>query len=176
VTESVCATAVDLGDEWAEARLRLQLGFYLRSLGQLDTGKEELERALSLHRAAGEEMGAAHVLAALGTSALQAGEAQPGLEYLFEGLRSFQAAGSTLFEALTRQQLAIAFLRLRDPEAALEQCRLGLPALVEDPWLLPGSSIAGRATCLPTIGKAHLQLGDLARAREAFSEALAIWK
>ena len=95
---------------------------------------------------------------------------------MFEGLRSFQAAGSTLLEALTRSQIAIAFLHLRDPEPALEQCRLALPALVEEPSMLPGRPIAERATCLTTMGKAHLQLGDVARAREAFSEALAIWK
>jgi CHAT domain-containing protein/tetratricopeptide (TPR) repeat protein len=176
VTARALATAVDLGDEWAEARLRLQLGFYLRSLGQLDAGKEELERALLLHRAAGVETGAAQVLVALGTSALQAGEAQPGLEYLFEGLRSFQAAGTPLFEALTRSQLAIAFLRLRDPEAALEQCRLALPALVQEPSMILGRPTAERATCLTTMGTAHLQLGDVARARQALVEALAIWK
>jgi CHAT domain-containing protein/tetratricopeptide (TPR) repeat protein len=176
VTAHALATALALGDEWAEARLRLYLGFFQRKLGQFDAGKEELERALVLHRAAGVEAGAGHVLVALGASSLQAGEAQPGLEYLFEGLRSFQAAGTTLPEALTRSQIAIAFLHLRDPEQALEQCRLALPALVEEPSMIPGRAIAERATCLTTTGKAHLQLGDVARAREALSEALAIWK
>jgi CHAT domain-containing protein/tetratricopeptide (TPR) repeat protein len=175
-TARALATALDLRDEWAEALLRFEFGLSLRSLGQFDEGKEQFERALSLHRADRRDAEAGKVLAALGTFSSQAGEAQEGLDYMFEALRSFQAAGIPLYEALTRSQIAMAFLRLRDPEPALEQCRLALPALVEEPWLLPGMSIAERATCLTTIGKAHLQLGDVARAREAYSEALAILK
>jgi CHAT domain-containing protein len=174
-TERALATALELRDDWAEALLRLQLGHCLRSLGRLEEGTEEFERALALHRAAGRDAEAGHVLAALGTFASQAGDAQEALDRLFEALHSFEAAGNTIFEALTRSQTAMAFLRLREPELALEQCRLALPALVEHPSMLPGHMVAERATCLATMGQAHLELGDVARAREAFSEALTIW-
>jgi CHAT domain-containing protein/tetratricopeptide (TPR) repeat protein len=166
-TLNALATARDLGDEWAEASLRLSLGVYLRSLGQLDEGREQFEWALSLHRAAGRGVPAARVLMALGIFAPRAGEAQQGLEYLFAALHAFEAADSTLDEAQTRYHIARAFLLLNDPQPALEQCRLALPAFVSDP---------SRARCITMMGTAHFQLGDVARAREAYAEALAIWK
>jgi CHAT domain-containing protein/tetratricopeptide (TPR) repeat protein len=175
-TEHALAMALELRDDWAEALLRLQLGHCLRSLGRLEEGTDQCERALALHRAAGHQAEAGHVLATLGMFASQAGDAQEALDRLFEALHSFEAAGNTLYEALTRSLTAMAFLRLREPELALEQCRLALPVLVDQPSLLPaGHLVAERATCLTTMGEAHLELGDVARAREAFSEALTIW-
>jgi CHAT domain-containing protein/tetratricopeptide (TPR) repeat protein len=174
-TERALATALELRDDWGEALLRLQLGHCLRSLGRLEEAQDHFERALALHRAAGQQAEAGHVLATLGTFASQAGDAQEALDRLFEALHSFEAAGNTTYEALTRSLTAMAFLRLREPELALEQCRLALPALVEEPSMLPGHLVAERATCLTTMGKAHLELGDVAQAREAFSEALTIW-
>jgi CHAT domain-containing protein/tetratricopeptide (TPR) repeat protein len=168
VTAHALAMAVDLGEEWAEAQLRLGLGGSLRALGRLDEGKEQFERALALHRAAGREVSAARALLNLGIFTSMAGEPQEGLDYLFEALRIFQAAGSTRNEAVTRSYIAKAFLRLRDPDLALEQCRLALPAFVEEP--------AVRGRCSTYMGSAHFQLGDFARARQAHSEALSILK
>jgi CHAT domain-containing protein/tetratricopeptide (TPR) repeat protein len=168
VTAHGLATALDLGDEWAEAYLRLSLGGVLRGLGLLDEGKAEFERAVALHRAAGRDVQAARALMNLGIFASMAGEPQEGLDHLFEALRTFQAAGHARNEAVARLYIAKAFLRLRDPEPALEQCRLALPAFEEEPGL--------RGRCITLMGRAHFQLGDVARARQAHSEALGIWK
>jgi tetratricopeptide (TPR) repeat protein len=175
VTEHGLAIALELGDDWAEALLRLQIGHCLRSLGRLEEGTDQVERALALHQAAERQAEAGRVLATLGTFASQAGDAQEALDRLFQALHSFETAGDTVYEALTRSLTAMAFLRLREPELALEQSRLALPALVEQPSVVPGLVAAERATCLATMGKANFELGDVARAREAFSEALAIW-
>ena len=158
--------AKDLGAEWAEAHLRIGLGSTLRGLGRLDEGKDQIERALALHRAAGREVSAARALMSLGIFAGMAGEPQEGLDDLFEALRTFQAAGITRSEAVTRSYIAQAFLRLRDPEPALEQCRLALPAFAAEPRL--------RGRCISWMGSAYLQLGDVARAVQAHSEALSI--
>jgi len=160
--------AVDLGAEWAEAYLRLGLGSTLRGLGRLDEGKDQIERALALHRAAGREVSAARALMSLGLFAGMAGEPQEGLDDLFAALRTFQAAGITRSEAVTRSYIAQAFLRLRDPEPALEQCRLALPAFAAEPKL--------RGRCISWMGSAYFQLGDVAQAGQAHSEALAILK
>ena len=167
-TAEALPMAVDLGAEWAEAYLRLGLGSTLRGLGRLDDGKDQIERALALHRAAGREVSAARALMSLGIFAGMAGEPQEGLDYLFDALRTFQAAGNTRSEAVTRSYIAQAFLRLRDPEPALEQCRLALPAFAAEPRL--------RGRCISWMGSAYFQLGDVARAGQAHSEALSILK
>jgi tetratricopeptide (TPR) repeat protein len=165
--ERALATARGLGDEPAEALLQSNLGRYLVSLGHVDEGREQLERALSRDRAAGREVPAARVLMFLGIFSRQAGETQESLDYLFQALHAFEAVGSTRDEVLTRLFIAKAFLRLGDAEPALEQCRQALP-LAQGPLV--------RARCLTVVGTAHFQLGEIARAREAYSEALATWK
>lgn len=162
------AAARELGDEWAEARVRFNLAQSMRRLGQLDEAREHFDAALALHRAAGRAVAAARVLSALGTFLALAGEPQAGLDHLYDALHAFQAAGIARNEAITRSDIALTFLRLRDPEPALEQCRLALPAFAKEP--------AYRAKCIAASARAHLQLGDLARAREAYNEALAIYK
>ena len=53
------ATALELRDAWAEARLRYNLAVTERTLGQVDEAKADYERAIALHEAAGRAQEAA---------------------------------------------------------------------------------------------------------------------
>jgi CHAT domain-containing protein/tetratricopeptide (TPR) repeat protein len=161
-------TALDLGDEWGEARVRYNFAQSLRKLGELDEARLHYERALALHRAAGRADSAARVLAAIASSLGLAGDLQQALDILYEALRTFEAAGNKRHEAATHGGLGTTYLRLGDPELALEQFRLALPFFEREP--------AWRARWTAGIGAALFQIGDFTRAREALTEALALYK
>jgi CHAT domain-containing protein len=165
---NVLATALDLGDEWAEARVRYNLAQALRRIGGLEEANEHYERALALQRVADRPDPIARILTAMGFAAAWAGEPQRALDLQFEALGIFQALGNTRSVAVTRNDIANTYLLLGDWELALEQTRLAVPAFDREPPM--------RASTLTRMATAHFQLGDDAGAREAYTEAAAIFR
>jgi CHAT domain-containing protein len=172
-------TALELGDEWAEARLRYSLGVTLRNLGKLEEAKSNYERALALHTAAGRDDDAAAVLSSLGNYYSLAGEPQVALDHLREALRRYQAAGNPRGEAIAYSTMGWAYLRLGDFELALESFLSSLPPLERRQTYRSrrvGGTEAIRARAINGMALAHFWLGDVDRARAAYAEALALYQ
>jgi CHAT domain-containing protein/Tfp pilus assembly protein PilF len=173
------ARALELRDEWAEARLRYMLAGSQRRLGRLDEAKANLDQALALHRAAGREADAASVLASLGNFHHLAGEPQAALDVLDEALRSFQASLNPRGEATTRITVGSVYLHLGDADLALEQFRAALSATeASDTYRTRtmGGADSVRARAISWMAQAHQRLGDYEQARQRFAEALALFK
>jgi CHAT domain-containing protein len=161
-------TAVELGDEWAEARISDDLAQVLIRLGRMDETRALMERALALSRAAGRKEYVARMFTVLGSFFSFAGEPQAALERLYEALEVYQASANERDQARTRLEIGATYLRLDDPELALQHYELALPVFASDP--------GRRARCLTELGVARLKLGDRAGARGAYEEALGIYR
>jgi CHAT domain-containing protein len=173
------AMALDLEDEWAEARVRYALARSQRSLGQLDEARSNLERSLALHRAAGREEDAAQSLSSLGNFHSLAAEPQAALDALQDALKIYRATGNPRGEATTLNTMGQAYLRLGDPEMALEQFRAAEPALAHEPTYRTrstGGLEVVQARTKSGTALAYYELGDFARSREAYRDALDIYQ
>ena len=162
------ALAVELRDERAEAMLRSDIGVSLRRLGRLDEARTELERAISLHRAAGRHDLVGATLISLARFHRLDGELQDAFDRLNEALESFRALDHPMGQAVVRRELGETYLAAGDAQSALEQFQLALPNSSQEPY--------PRGDCIRNIGFAHSQLGHLDQARAAYAEALAIFK
>jgi CHAT domain-containing protein len=162
------ALAVELGDEHAEARLRSDIGLSLRRLGRLDEARTEMERSLSLDRAAGRHDFVGGVLITLGRFHRLDGEFQQAFDRLQEALEIFRALDHSPGQGTVRLELGQTYLAVGDPESALEQFQLAGPLSPAEPYT--------RGSCITSIGFAQSQLGHLAQARTAYAEALGIFK
>ncbi len=161
------AIALELGDEWAEARVRDDLSQVEIRLGRYDETRALMERALDLHRAAGRPAYVAHMLTMLGSFFSLSGESQASLDRLYDALEINRKSGSPRAVAQTRLEIGATYLRVGDAELALDQYEQALPGL-ED---------AGRrARCLTEMGVCRLKLGDHEGARRRYEEALALYR
>lgn len=160
--------AIELGDEWAEARISDDLAQVTMRLGRMEETRSLMERALALSRAAGRQGSVARMFTVLGSFLSHTGEPQAALERLYEALEIYQASGNERDQARTRIEIGATYLRLGDSELALQHYELALPAFASDP--------GRRARCLTELGVARLKLGDRAGARRAYEEAQAIYR
>ena len=165
----VVSTAVQLSDEWAEAHVRWLRAVSELALGELDAAKSDLDRSLSLHRAAGREGFAAFALRSLGDFYSRVGEQQTALDHVQEALLIFSRAGDVRQEAIARNFVGSVYMRLGDDDLALEQFRSAEEALRS----VPRAALI-RARALGGMATAHRFLGDPDTARREYREAIAI--
>ena len=161
------AMAVELGDEWAEARVSDGLSQVEMRLGRLEETRRLMERALAIHRAAGRPANVARMLTVLGNLFSRVGEPQAALERLYDALAIYEEVGDAQGVARTRIEIGSTYLRLGDPELALVQYEHAVDGLGD-----PGR----RARCITEMGVARAKLGDRAGARQAYEEALGVYR
>ncbi len=167
------ALSREVGDPVCEAKILYNLGHTEWRLGQFDQGQKHLEEAVALHRASGRRDKEAFLLMSIGRLLTAAGDLQPALDRLNEALaihRSLDVLNRQAdTQAILRENIGRIYAGLGDYELALEQYRLSVPARGAD-------DKEHTARVIAATGAAYLGLGDLARARAAYADAVAIYR
>ncbi|MDR7253628.1 tetratricopeptide (TPR) repeat protein [Nocardioides sp. BE266] len=140
------------------------LGILHRDVGETDTALTHLRTALRLARRVDIER-EADVRATLGGSLIYAGRTRDGLEQLDRAAE--QSTGLALARVLVRRAMMLSFRmeRFEDGAADLRRALAILDASDDDIW---------RARALQLEGLTRVGLGDIAAARRAFDESMAI--
>ena len=162
------ALSQQLGSRAGEAQANGNLGlpFYVR--GRYDEAAELFDRSLSLWRPGDDRLQWANTLLNRGHLHLDLGELDRARERFNAALALFRQAKERIGEATTLNALGILELNAGRPGAALEPLQ---HALALRP---PGSR--GRAATLTSLGVAYRQLGRSEKARQAYAEALPIFR
>jgi CHAT domain-containing protein/tetratricopeptide (TPR) repeat protein len=144
-------------------------------LGLFGESQAYFEEALALHRKSGRRAREAYMLMPLGRMLVAAGDPQQGLERLQEALGIFEAVGDDGnvpdTRALARVYMGDAYLELSEHELALAEYRRARSLLGahdrRDVQVQHSRALTGMGTAL-------VALRDVAGARSAYEEALAI--
>ena len=162
------ATAREIGDDFGEAFLLLNLSENQRKRGLLDQATRSVERARELYRAGGRTFRETRTLLVLGAIANVSGDLQGALDHLREALQRYEEADDANGRGNARLNLGNTYLRMGEYELAVESYQQALKDLQ--------SEQATRAFVVGQIGAAFFQQGDFPRARAAYREALSAYR
>ncbi|GGL06705.1 GGDEF domain-containing protein [Deinococcus radiotolerans] len=113
------ALAGRLNDPGALARATLELGRGQSRLGHYDAARATLQRAITLHEAAGDELGLARSWMGLGTVRSNLGELPQALEAHFAAQTLFERRSNDWFLSACLNNLGVVYQRLEDHTAAM---------------------------------------------------------
>ncbi|WFB07849.1 tetratricopeptide repeat protein [Streptomyces sp. LX-29] len=138
-------------------------------MGQVPTGVELAERALSIYRGLGVSLRLANGMYAYGLALTRAGRLDEALAHLTEALAMFHENRQRLWEGMAHYRLAEAQLASDRPARAAEHAEQAL--------VLRGLGGEWRqGQFLTVLGRALDAMGQTDRARACWSEALAIYE
>jgi CHAT domain-containing protein/tetratricopeptide (TPR) repeat protein len=170
IREDRQALALDrqLGDRTGEALTSSNLGHALHLRGLYDEAATQFDRALSLWKPGEDLVKRAQTLLNRGQLHRELGEADRARERFSDALALFRQAKDPNGEAMALHALGLLALNAKRPGEALEPLKAALELRS------PGSR--GRAVTLTTLGVAYRDLGRLEDARQAYAEALPIFR
>lgn len=162
------ALYTELGDAVGAARAQLNLGVLAECQGRYDSALRRAERARELFASAGNTSGTANALNNIGWYHCQLGNHQQALHFCRTALRLQQQIGNRYWQAHAWDSLGYVHYRLnRQPEAI--RCYANALTL----WREAAERYYEAAT-LTHLGDSHHVVGELARARDAWQQALQI--
>jgi predicted ATPase/DNA-binding NarL/FixJ family response regulator len=143
--EASISAAADVGDARAMAYASTYLGSVLYYLGELSEGHTVAETAVRLHREAGDQIGVALALIAIGYIHLWSGKAREAADRFDECAIVCQRSGNVWYHTYARWGLATARWLLSDHDGAatLASAALRIMRDLDDP--------VGVALCLDTL-------------------------
>ena len=155
----------------SEAAILNEIGNYAVNEGDFGAAIDHLERALALHRQAGDRLNEGGTLANLAFAAMRLGDYATAQRQFMQALALSAAIGQRRNEGIIRVNLSLVLLNLEQAEAAQGHARqaLRLVRAAGDRW--------GEAAALRVAGQAAQALGDgeaalelLEASRELFDE------
>jgi CHAT domain-containing protein/tetratricopeptide (TPR) repeat protein len=162
------ATARQMGDEFGEAYLLLNLAEIQRKRGLLDEALRNVERARELYRASGRTFRETRALLVLGAIGNVSGDLQRAFDHLREALQRYEEADDAAGRSSARLNLGNTYLRMGEYELAAESYQQALKDVANDQ--------ASRAFLTGQMGVAFFHQADYPRARAAYLESLAAYK
>ncbi|MEU4236876.1 tetratricopeptide repeat protein [Actinoplanes sp. NPDC026619] len=193
------------GDRTGEASVLLSLGILLRREGHYPEAIGHLEDSLALARADGNRRGEAYALNGLGEIEVQAGLYESAQDHLQQSMTLLGQLANRNAEASVLDSLGALVHRMGEPERATAYYRRALVIFresedhVSEAWVLNGLGEAApaaealvhhtaalelaaeigvrdaQARAQAGLGRAHHELGDLARAQKHYQEALTLY-
>ena len=127
-----------LGDPYWLAEALLNRGCLEALLGDLDTGRNQIDRAIAMAREQHDDFLLGNALSNLGWLELQAGLMSEAAGHLEEALGAWERAGNLWGIALAQNNLGCALVALGDVDRAEELLRSSIPASarLRMPWLV----------------------------------------
>ena len=168
----LCTQALDLhrevGDRMGEARAHSEIAMLAEQQGRLAEALGHAQLSLALYRDEGYEPGLAKMLNGVGWMHALLGDYEQALEFCEQALGMYQGRGDPLNEAATWDSLGYSLLHLGRLEEAISCLRtaVGLIEVLRTGYY--------QTTMLVHLGDAYYAAGQLAQARQAWQEALAI--
>ncbi|MBA2734144.1 MAG: CHAT domain-containing protein [Acidobacteria bacterium] len=156
------------GNREREANVLNNIGFFYRTLGELDDALDFFNQALALRREIGDPRGEAISLNHLGRIHVALGEIQKGLDFYEQALALERASGSGRAEANTLSNIGSVYYDLGETERALDFYNRSLPLY---------RAVGGRpreALTLTSIGAIYFSRGENEKALEFYERALAV--
>ncbi|MET7324062.1 BTAD domain-containing putative transcriptional regulator [Streptomyces sp. NPDC005549] len=159
------------GDLRGQAAMLFGLGSIELVHSEMERSSGYLEQSVRLYEEAGESRGRAVALRLLGQTARARGETEQAMGIFAEALAIFRDTGDAYSEIHALHNMAETELLAERPESAmtyaLDAVRLGESL---------GSDTRNLAQALHRLGQAHLALGSLGEAEQAFLRAVRIVK
>lgn len=165
--ESTLKAALAAEDLVGEAVTRAYLAASYMNDGRSDEARDQLHRALELHRAAGNRAMEAGVLGSLGILYYRLGQFSDALGY-FQTAAALCAGEDPLREGVLRTNIGIILTTLGRIDEAFEYFRTGLELSRRV------GNADGESCVLADLGDAHRRLGSYGRSLEHLENALAV--
>jgi DNA-binding SARP family transcriptional activator/tetratricopeptide (TPR) repeat protein len=167
--EIALSSAVEAGDETAEATVRNNLAIALIEAGSYLDAIEHLNASLSIRISHGDQAGMASTLNNLGAASMEAGLPDAAIEYLLRSLSYREATGAVRQQADVHANLGNIYLRLGRFSEAITECEAA-EKLVE----CEANVSETLAQTLAIASQAHHQAGDLESALSRAEQVTAI--
>lgn len=151
-----------------EATVLNNIGFFYRTLGELNEALNFFNQSLALRRETGDRRGEAAALDRLGNVHVALGEIQKGLDFYDQALALARADKSQRGQAVTLSNIGSAYLELGETERALDFYGRALPLF---------RAVGGRpreALTLTNMGAIYFSRGENEKALEFYQRALAL--
>jgi tetratricopeptide (TPR) repeat protein len=162
------AATLELGDRFAEARIRNGLGIAMHELRRLDDALRHFEEALAIRRDIGDLDGQAATLSNLGNLYDSLGRYDDAAETLREAVDLSRAVGNRSSEASSLNNLGLVYTALGQHRQAADRLRVSARIFHEL------GAEQRYAQVLSNLGVAQLDLGDPDAAVDTVRHALTI--
>jgi tetratricopeptide (TPR) repeat protein len=163
------ALAREIGDLTSEAYVLESLSTLELRLGRTDQASDLLHRALALYGKTGDRIGIAYVLVGLGKVAFQQDRFPEAADFTQRGLAFCREVGDRNGEAEALNCLAEILLATGDPELARTRHAAALSLACDAGYCYE------QARAHSGLGCCYHAMADLARSREHWQQALAIY-
>lgn len=165
------ALFVLLGDDAGQARCHVDLGRTFSAGGRYDCALKHASQAVRLAEAAGSDVMRAGALNNIGWYHACQGDHAQALSHCQQALSTFRDLGDRHGEARTLDSIGYAYHHLGQHDQAIASYQLAL-GIYQEPEAGYGQDI--QADLLSHLGETHQATCDLASARQAWQQALAI--
>ena len=160
----------EIGDRMGEAQAANNLADAYEALGRREEAIELLRRALNLNREVGNRYGEAVALGNLGAALLHLDRAEEAVDFLRQSRDTFAEIGYLDGAGYAQYHLGRCYLSLGRDADALDCLR----------WALASHQTAGnrnrQAVTLRSLAEAQARTGQVAQARESWTQAAAIFE
>jgi len=143
------------------------LGFFYRTLGELDNALDYFNQALSLRTQIGDRRGEAISLDDLGYIYVELGQIQKGLDLYEQALALARADKSQRSEAITLTNMGSVYFELGETDRALDFYSRALP-------IFRAVGRPREASALTSMGAIYFSRGEHKKALEFYEQALAL--
>jgi DNA-binding SARP family transcriptional activator len=170
VQESALVAVLRLADTAAEAQVRRALAYAYTFMGRNADAEPQLELALALFAAAGDQVGQGDAHRGLARAHARQHRYRPALDHAERALRLYQAVGYRSGEASALNAVGWFHAHLGDPGEALRYCERAahLHRETDDPYR--------EAAALDSLGFIHRRLGDPAAAIRCYLRACTLFR